>query len=202
MYIISKRKDYFDYLTQIYGIDKAVVYHRKPNELGDGGANGEEFDYSNEKFSRKIIVTRIDLWFCDEHYPTIQVECSVSGIGISMFTELLYYYSYSEFESAWNSVVNKSNWWKEDLKKYLSTKSNSKINKKHASPQLLMIGKKIFTDIILKDYDFQRIVPAEQAYQRVSMWMNSRPDVPQTVPTDMHRFEAKGFDKKTSFRKM
>ena len=67
MYIISKRKDYFDYLTQIYGIDKAVVYHRKPNELGDGGANGEEFDYSNEKFSRKIIVTRIDLWFCDEH---------------------------------------------------------------------------------------------------------------------------------------
>jgi len=52
----------------------------------------------------------------------------------------------------------------------------------------------------LTDIGFNRILTPTEAYQDIYNWIPyNEPEVPSS-PTDLSRYEAKGFDKKTSFR--
>lgn len=199
MYIISKHKDYYDYLSQIYGVDKKVVYHRHPAEEE---AITQTF-FSERKLNRNSEENNYqfyfdEIWLCDEVYPLIRVSRSYSD-------ETLLYYSYEHLIADWPEVKPApSKWVYKDMfeEHFVVNTSKAKYNTKYASPQLLAHRGKVYKDIILKDYDFQRVMSPEQVFQLVAMFMAAQPEPPQTIPTDLHRFEAKGFDKKTSFRNM
>jgi hypothetical protein len=52
----------------------------------------------------------------------------------------------------------------------------------------------------LGDLEFRKIVPPQEAYTTIYNFLPSDAPPLPTDPTDMQRFENKGFDKKTSFR--
>ena len=196
MRIISKFKDYYDYLSGVYGIDNKVVYIRDSKDV-DKTKDFSSFDYRFEvkKDGKEYYIYLEHIWFCDEDFPFITIR-----EGFNDYTEWISY-SFEEIED-WLNFLEVKNFVRNEIEKHFQTKSNKKVNTELKSPQIYQIKEKYTTDILLKDYGFQRILDAMQAYQRVAMFIAAPPDVPQTVPTDIIRFEGKGFDKKTSFRKM
>jgi hypothetical protein len=59
---------------------------------------------------------------------------------------------------------------------------------------------KITVNPKLTDIGFNKVIPPTEAYQDIYNWIPyNEPEVPSS-PNDMSRYEAKGFDKKTSFR--
>lgn len=63
-------------------------------------------------------------------------------------------------------------------------------------------GRELFLNPRLADYDFRKIMKADQAYQELTMWHNNlaQPEKPIPKIDDKTMAEAKGFDK-YSFRK-
>jgi hypothetical protein len=200
MYIISKYKDYYDYLAQIYGVDKKVVYFRKP-EIVEGGM-GYSTDIRIERNGQSSLyyIYHDYIWICDKSFPVVYVRRELTDFG-------WFYYSYEDLIAAWPELKPRKSRFKwftgrNFLLDHFQGVSTAKLNTKYDCPQLWTHHNNIHKDILLKDCDFQKMMSPEQVFQNVSMWVSAKPEPPQTVPTDMHRFEAKGFDKKTSFRNM
>lgn len=77
------------------------------------------------------------------------------------------------------------------------------LNKLYDSP-LVFIKYPNFLDMTvnpkLSDFGFNKVLSPTETYQDIYNWIPyNEPEVPSS-PTDMNRYEAKGFDKKTSFR--
>jgi len=212
MRIISKHKDYYDYLGQIYGIDNKIVYYRKSFTADHiNSFHRDDVYYPNEKNKLNVNVTlsRFFVWFCDKMYPAVEVSYTVEhknqlGNPIQGYTDYSYtFYDFEELKSKWKNNINWKSWDEDNYEEHFKVQSNRKLNTEFNSPQIVTVSSnKIDIDVILKDYDFQKIMTPEQAFQKVSMFVGAKPDPPQQIPTDMHRFVAKGFDKKTSFRNM
>jgi hypothetical protein len=202
MKIISKRKDYYDYLGQIYGVDDKVLYRRDPRQV-DGVCVTKlivwepSFNYSYGDNVVQVYPSAGVIWFCGQAYLILALEEKWGHLSPKERTT--YYYSFKELDK-WKPLMKEK--LLAGIEKFFATPVKGDANTKHNSPQIVQIGNKLQIDPILKDYQFQRVISPEQAFQRVSMFVSAKPDVPQTVPTDMHRFEAKGFSKKTSFRNM
>lgn len=206
MKIISKRKDYYDHLSQIYGVDGAVVYKRQQEEYEEkekhfGFEDGYYVkfkDKCNNDLVYSASLSALNIWFCDKLYPVVRVSLVKDYQDKGAF----YYYSYMEYLQRWGGLIEMKGYNSKRMEDFFKAYERKRVNTEFSSPQLVHIGNKVVTDIILKDYGFQKVITPEQAFQRVSMFVASKPDAPQTIPTDMHRFEAKGFSKKTSFRNM
>lgn len=202
MKIISHFKDYYDHQAFIYGVDETRVWKRitsKEDIIDSEKQSFFSYSPTRKNFLKKEIeFDFFDVWFCDKNYPFIQ---SKIGRGIDAVYQT--YFTYDQLVSKWSDDKFMTSYFLEKAESHLNRKSERKLNTKFNSPQLLH-GEvdSITLNINLKNHGFSHIVSAEQAFQRISMWLGARPDVPQTVPTDLDRFEAKGFDRKTSFRKM
>ena len=55
---------------------------------------------------------------------------------------------------------------------------------------------------ILYNTNIQSVLPAEEIFLKITDFLSYKEPETDTNPTNMARFESKGFDKKTSFRKM
>lgn len=205
MKIISKRKDYYDYLGQIYGVDSVVVYIRKPATIDNAKhyIRSQEFTPSERnQIKVPVSVNLVHIWFCDQNYPLLEL----SYVPTNKLDRVYFYYASNEaFLEDYGDILYLGGYRRagKAIEEHFKSKLKSKLNTKYGSPQLLVDTKGVHLDIRLRDYNFQKLVSPEQAFQRVSMFLGAfKPDKPQQIPTDMHRFEAKGFDKKTSFRNM
>ena len=202
MKIISKYKDYYDYFSQIYGIDEKLVYKREEKLI--------EFDFKTRKnfpfiefyperknfLENKVCINFKEIWFCNQRFPFITIV-----FGNYLTEKKQNFFDYNSFKIEWKDFIKYGNYLERQLIDHFSEKFGDK-NTEYKSPQILITKKGVYRDIILKHYNFQRFVSPEQAYQKVYMFLESRKDVSQTIPTDLDRFEAKGFDRKTSFRNM
>ena len=82
MYIISKRKDYYDGVAGTFGIDKTIVYKRETEEISSNSKNfPEEFDrqnknslvrimpkYNAKENSKYVVIDNIIIGFCGKLY--------------------------------------------------------------------------------------------------------------------------------------
>lgn len=202
MKIISKRKDYYDYLSGVWGIDNKVVYKREPkfeHYKNDFIARPFDFKLNGQSYLYSYCI----LWFCDKAYPFLEITYKYYPWGVLGYSETIVeqrIWSYDKYvESKFNV---QSDYINKNIKQFFNENRNEALNTKFNSPQILISDSRdAQTDILLKDIDFSSEMTAEQAYQQVAMFVAAKPEPPQQVPTDMHRFEAKGFDKKKSFRK-
>lgn len=118
----------------------------------------------------------------------------------------------------WKDIDNYDNWiwgrtplkdifyhekidWVRDRHTKEPIKTN--LNKKFGSP-LVFFKTPSFRDIVLNpklvDIGFNKVLSPTETYQDIYNWIPyNEPEVPSS-PNDMSRYEAKGFDKKTSFR--
>lgn len=197
MLIISKYKDYYDYLGQIYGVDNKIVYTRNHENKETDRTSMMTYEYTpgkNNLLEFSIRLTLGQIWFCDKNYPLALIY---EGYGSTPFI----YYDVNELLEFWAKRANWGGFMQDKIKDHFKTDLHTKLNSKYNCPQLLQTDNRVELDIILKDYFFHHLVSPEQAFQKVAMFVAAKPDPLQQIPTEMHRFEAKGFDKKTSFRK-
>jgi hypothetical protein len=79
--------------------------------------------------------------------------------------------------------------------------SHTNLNKIFNAPVIVMTGvRNITLNPKLSEIGFNKAITPTEAYQDIYNWIPyNEPEVPSS-PDDMSRYEAKGFDKKTSFR--
>jgi len=170
MRIISKFKDYYDFLVGKYGIDELKILDRTLT-------------------SAPVLFNEFEFIFCDTTYGVINKDSwsYKHKIKNNNFYEILL----EKNNSVWYKTKQKNNFKQPIVKiNYLYSYNTKAYDKENH-----------FYNFSLSKIGFNEVMSPEECYLKIESHL-SKEDVLQTIPTDLNRFEAKGFDKKTSFRKM
>ena len=229
MKIISNYKDYYDFPVNQYGIDEKRIYKRTQETIDSDcikiTTNGKERHIKLDEFkigqSKKLSgrIEKMDYFFLvcfcgmayqgyHKSYHTHDVyrdmpDNSSGGNEFFDYTNLPdHAISLIKHQEPW-SAKGKSD---EQLKAYFIPEPTN-INEILNCP--IVIVKQYFGGNLrfilnpnLSNIDFQKVVPAMEAYQKIYTYIGYKELKVPSDPKDMNRFAAKGFDKKTSFRNM
>ncbi len=193
MKIISKFKDYYDYLQGVYGIDELLVLDRT------------EFTPIPYEPSQNTIV---DIYICD---------FKISGIYVK--DKFLYgkewhaHNTKDKLPRYQGKMKHFSRPHAEYKNEYEPVLTENKINTFFDCPILIgqnfaynpryhMYDRSYFKNPILKEYNIQSILPAEEIWKMLSTWLGKQKDskIKQQPLTDKELIVSNGFDLKTSFR--
>lgn len=199
MKIISKYKDYYDYLTGIYGIDELAVYDRTKHQL-----NMLEPDFNS------LDPIRYDIAICNQiyvvylyknnFYHTVDELIELDKLLIQNNKNTITWIK----KSVINNIVHKhyENRFKSENKK-------TNINKKLRQPILISIYSRYnmekhidWSNCILQDFKFAKYIKPEDIFKQISeflLWLNDNPEIPNNQ-TNTEKILAHGFDLKSSFR--
>ncbi len=215
MKIISKFKDYYDYLTGIYGVDPLVIYNRRPQfiesnfthqygglQIGDakdcGIISGEDHYMFGAAWLNFYVCNRLFRVF---HY---------NG---------QYYTSTKDLIPIYNKMPDGID--KQELKRHLpqqpkelsrrkrrrkwggyETEDNKPItlNTDLNCPIILVYFNTIYLNPKLEYFGIARFISPQKIFVAITNFLSKRDIEMPSSPQDMYRYEAKGFDKKTSFR--
>lgn len=215
MKIISKFKDYYDFVAG-HDTDPRKVYVREHIEFYNSDKSTPKLVAVHQKGNLNLFDFFVgEVWFCDVRYPYFQdVKADVL------------YWDYDEIPEKTRSLHDKINTGhlRTDLpdhfdvkpvsrrhKKYrwiytpYRTKKEKDLNTRFKAPVIFSyLREKLFTTTVingrLQDVGFGGVLSASEAFTSLYNWIPYiEPDMPSD-PTDMSRFENKGFSKKTSFR--
>ena len=227
MIIIDKQKEYYDYIQSIYGIDKDIILDRRnvyenfDRKLISEGFITDNFRWGTRDYCKYYVVEVGTLQFIlkasykeNEHYSVI----GPSDRYILDTVELI-----KAFESDTQVIEaqkhNKSiEWFK---RHYNMTPENMSTNSPtnfyymdayHINPKYTNVS---FDDMVKGAYrvntkdeyvrlnEFSGFILSESAYNAIyDFLIKKREPVVVDNRTDVQKLEGKGFDKKTSFRKM
>lgn len=201
MRIISKYKDFYDFLTGIYGEDPKIVMDRRVFE------NKEFFSYHPEVIQLFICGKIIEgFWDGEEFYY---------GESLSKFGKIekprSFYFSHTQasdsryvyFELEGKSLPSKRNRHTINVD-IVDDKKN--YNLKENCPILLnnIYSKDGFYKFpILSKMNINSVIKPEEIYQMLVKWYSDRNSELENRPdnrTDVEKLTSKGFDKKDSFR--
>ena len=206
MRIISGFNDYYDYLTNS-NVDNKIVYNRHCQAYKATTKNGRH-SYQligphdpdvGGVLSVSDQVSDIDsVHFCGTRY------CFVAKDG--HFT-----YRFDEVHALLAAEMRRKRerpFAFENLRwtlDYCYSKTASSLNNDLTAPVVLESrlknGNAYLTNISLKSIDFVQLFPPEQAFMAICNFLVPKEVEPDLNPDNMTRYEAKGFDKKVSFRK-
>lgn len=191
---IIGNKDYYDYLSGIYGIDQRIVLDRSKSEtynpIGD---------------------TVLTFYVCGRKIQ-----------GLYLNNEYYYGEKLSQIGEEMDSNSWEYRWKKYKGKTYIVKKNdlnNTKFviesepqfddenyNKKENCPILLRgYLNEIYRYPLLRNYNFGSILAPETIYQWLIEWFSEQNNEKENISTpltDIEKLQAKGFDKITSFRKI
>ncbi len=187
MIIISKYKDYYDYLVGIYGRDEKLVLDRRdgfvsedipfhPQYIG----NLFEFHICGKEYD--IYVNSTGIYF-GERLEELGKVRDYNGKYVSIPTG----YTYPQYVNARIEVVS------------------SDLNDKYNCPILVRKDRRLggFHEPQkfprLSDFNFGSILSPEEIYIQLSTWLGREKTIPNNQ-TNVEKIESHGFDKKTSFR--
>lgn len=192
MKIISKIKDYYDYLQGIYGIDEKLVLDRTTYT--------HTIKYND--------YDTIRIYLCD-----IQIEGMYYG-GEFLYGDELKKYSLSTNECVTNQYSHYTISPRNSITYNVILKQPQKIinspNDIENCPILISrfysrnnYGKDICLNKypILKDYNLNKVFTPEQVFLMLSEWLGKEKII-ENNQTDKEKILSAGFDLKTSFRKM
>jgi len=188
MKIISKNKDYYDYVQGIYGIDEKLVLDRR----------------SNSPFLRKEDKLRS----ITESIKEVAFHIAGRRYQISYYMGKPYY-TLSERKALYRHVRAVENPKRIYMfEPYFSTELYDKQNSisdeniKHRVPILIKEYNSITTNFLLGDFGFAKIIPAETMFTNISLFLGYLVDHPaiKNNQTNMEKLLSHGFDKKKSFR--
>lgn len=201
MTIISKFKDYYDYLTGMWGIDpKAILdrsrYTKTPDIIHEGDCvrfficgfrvdgyfKEGRWHYGEDlyKFEREYKFSR---WLHN-------IRSGDGEIGSRTVSVPAYKDRFSPRQEYHTLNV--------DIVRYPYLRCP---NEKENTAILIQKGSKYFPNPILKDYNMGSLLPPESIYLMLTDWLLREVEVPNTQ-TNKEKILAHGFDYKTSFRKM
>lgn len=191
MKIISKYKDYYDYLIGIYGEDEKIILDRRNFEMPkiytkeknkftihlcdliiDGLQNGEKFYYGEtlKEFEKKVPKWYYKYMKTPENI--IYIECENTLHKIQPFN-------------------------------IIPVKDDKNINSKLNCPIILDYGIKQYYFPILSKLNLQSFLSPDEIYKILYQWISDRNTMKENKPdkrSDVEKLLGKGFDKKISFR--
>lgn len=184
MKIISKFKDYYDYLVSLYGVDEKIIYERHSTS-GVDIFNGRLYE----------------LWVCNEVFYGVGMNNKISWELNDLIEHSSKEYDNPHFLYWLYKKTNKNyglNWW------YITHPPVFKnINTLKNCPIVIYCGSSVSQVLNpnLSLINFKEILPHDM-WVKLSEWFSPKDIKITQSPEDMVLFESKGFDKKTSFRKM
>lgn len=221
MKIISKFKDYYDFIIQ--DPDSKKIYPRYLEEITDN------FTLFNKKFLYEFIPKNNEKLISlveDRAYCFGVAFCGKIYQGIYFKPLDEFYYSNEQVSEEFINFVERGNstYYKDIFyilkKSFIDKKYNlfkpqpTKINKHFESPLVYIPPKygffnsekrsnfytRPYKNIKLSNIDFHKLFPPKEAYIEIYNYIEyPEPKIPSN-PEDMDRFQSKGFDKKSSFR--
>ncbi len=190
MKIISKYKDYYDYLSGIYGIDEKLILDRR-----------EKDDYMLPTLGKITI-----------YIAGYIIEGMVKESGNIFYGDSLRSYIIEKPIWKWLSKHHKRDYTKSFDIKYKNhnewyylepIKDLKNINEKHNCPILIDTPYGIKKYPMLSTLKLPSFLPAETIYQWLSEWLSTqitnKEKQIKELPNSL-KIENKGFDKKKSFR--
>lgn len=203
MKIISKFKDYYDYLQGIYGIDDKLILDRT-------------------SFYRTPYPTNrvINIHVCGYEYEGVCIdgkyywEKDIEAVAIKdgnkhKFSRIYYTREYSHYYVLLDKFNNKvTSVLRERVKSVVNDKLNCPIvikggdlsvTYKHHTNYNYPITHNFSKFPILTDYNFNRVIGAEDLWIQLSNWLSRSVNIPNNQ-TNNEKIISAGFDLKTSFR--
>lgn len=227
MKIIDNKKDYYDYVSGIYGIDPYVVYDRRGSEASSYIKEcwPEIFDKNiidsdKETYNRKYGRYAKDKAFIDKDFDIVIeagekhffIKCNRRRETEDSPVELTYkFFDPIEMLKKQYSLdlYGKGSWvWK----RYENEVERYK-KKRSSAPLAIFItdyqhywdnnSRREIKNPILKDLPITGLIPAEEIWQGIYDYLlkMKEPVIVDSRTNDEH-IESAGFDKKTSFRNM
>lgn len=182
----------------------------------------EIFEYPRKRIYLSKYKTDAELYsgvvmFCGKVYPYLKI---VETFSINPF-DRIYVYSVEELEETLLKITDKEyvdNFlYKNRVYKYGNFKNKimayfdelskidcTDIHNEFDSPIVLLVGKKIIKNPLLREVSFMKVKDPYMAYMEISSFISGvmGGKTPRMIETsDVVRLEAHGFDKKISFRK-
>lgn len=203
MRIISKYKDYYDYLQGIYGVDEKLIIDRTKFILTDPSPlNGIVKLYICGLEYQCLVVDKKYYWG-DNLLKFEHTDASPSRWYLRWINR-----KYSRKEETYYNIKYK-NFIGEDVYASINKLPDATVyNDEFNCPILIQSDKGVFTAVngmklgmfpILKDYGFHQIMSAETIWIILSNWLSRTKDIPNTQ-TNTNKILAAGFDLKSSFR--
>lgn len=192
MKIISKHKDYYDYLQGIYGIDDLLVYDRrfshfaKPDLDSNVFCNSYIFAICNKLYNV--------YHYKDKFYYTLDELKELEKILYIDKVNIVGSRTQFRAPNDWNKLQGRP----------------TDVNTALRQPILLNVPylgtwtykDMRFSPVILDDFKFAKIIPAHDIFVEVSAfiaWMKDNPPLPNNQ-TNTEKIVSHGFDLKKSFR--
>lgn len=228
MKIIDNKKDYYDYLSGVNGIDPYVVYDRRGSVSSTEIINswGEVFNknviYSdNYSYNRKYGKYAKDKTFIDKDFQIVveagdkhfYIRCNRKRETETSPIELTYklYDPIEELKKRYSSPIwskpggYSHSWLEREINRYKTKRSKAPLAIFFTDYQRYHEegGHGEIDNPILKDLPITGLVPAEEVWQGIYDYLlkMKEPVVIDSRTNDEH-IESAGFDKKTSFRNM
>jgi hypothetical protein len=180
MKIISKFKDYYDYLQGVYGVDPKLILDRTQFTPITPSSDYNVYTFFICGYKYQGMFLNGKMLFGDELEPLSRKES--------------YYLNHYDYYIEYG---NKS--YVRVIKRPLLDMNN--INEKYNQPILLRIGIPAEYQIpMLKNFNFIKIIPAEKLWIMLSEWL-SKDNSPTVIQSNKDKILSHGFDLKSSFRK-
>ena len=203
MKIISKYKDYYDYLVGIYGEDPLAVFDRRIDPIKKPSI----FEDQYKIYSIAIVGRIFKIYqYKDKFYYTPKELLELNTLLLSENKiPLLYQRKYSKplsLENFERLVL---------MNDKLFTDANHKLRKP------ILLSDNVFGSIVenensikesrwsvirLEDFHLNKYIPAESVFKEISaflLWLNDNPEIPNNQ-TNNEKIVTHGFDLKHSFR--
>lgn len=200
MRIVSKVKDYYDYLQGIYGIDEKVCYDRRDGIIVDP--------------TRGYMEGGLDYWFKPDYKPYCVYRRddgapAIFGLEIGYVRYVLSVFRGINYDKFEYKLIEKIRINKEDKVSsapinllHMRRKNRFWDKGNHEYVPFLERGKSsYFRNPILARTFIPGLIPAEEVWENVYEYLSSLNEVEIIdTRTDVQHAESHGFDKKISFR--
>jgi hypothetical protein len=207
MKIISKFKDYYDYLMGIYGSDEKLVYDRRFDHLITvDSLNYEGTDKKPGTLRISVCNKKYDFYYYQGVWYHTPGEIAKMNVIYSEANGLND--KYSRYRSAYNSEADsfydeKVRWTDVNTKSRQPILISGSMLNPMGKSQIYYKDKNVSYGIpILKEFPLPKYLPAEEIYNSMSLflgWLNDNPEIPNTQ-NDKEKILSHGFDLKNSFR--
>lgn len=213
MKIISKYKDYYDYLSGIWGEDPLITFVRKHEGLP---YNSYFSCYKIKAYIGGMLVEGLcykgNFYYGDTLLPFSSKTPHYLTLGASNFSSRPLEKEYGiDNLKVENLIFIERDTLREDhidpwnnlfIQKRPIVDVNN-VNEKEGSPVVVEINKEIYKNCCLKDLNISSILSAEDVYKLISDWLSLQRTKAENKPdarTNVQKIESHGFDNKTSFR--